>query len=132
MRRLPTVRCQQVSAIGPAINGHLASGPAIDRADFFALGWTIPFRAAPVADRADRFFSQKCFLRENRLERRTARELHDGQNITVPGLAPGAIPRRRRGPRPGATALASRGVPERARRVTSAIRDRRGSSATFC
>jgi hypothetical protein len=50
----------------------------------------------------------------------------------VPGLAPGAMLPRRKCARPGATALASRGVPERARRVTSANRDRRGSSATFC
>src|SRR3979411_3183339 len=106
MSRFAPVLCEQVFAIGRAIDGPLASGPAIDRADFFTLGRTIPFRAAPVADRTDRFFSQKCFLRENRLERRTARELHDGQNITVPGLAPGAMLPGHKCARPGATALA--------------------------
>src|SRR5229473_1333102 len=55
---------QQVGTITWAVDRHLAFGAAIDRADFFVLGRTIPFRAPLVADDADRFFRQKCSLRE--------------------------------------------------------------------
>jgi hypothetical protein len=73
MLLLPALRCQQVRAIGRAIDAHFPLGSAIDRADFLALGRAIPLGAAFSANWADRFSGH--FTPENELQRATRPQL---------------------------------------------------------